>query len=116
MSKTRGQKKFVRDHKEPKEHLMDRACWHRGGPKASLSHSNEAGLLGPDADPCKAHENYPRRAHAGSTGDPPEQFSRRTPGETAAANPARRSAFSSGAPSTPRSSPCTCPRATSPGP
>lgn len=109
------QNEFGADRREPTRSPKGKACWRRAWPKASPSHSNAAGSRAQDAVPDKAHENYPRRARADSTEDPPPQSSRRKPAETAEATRARRSASSSAAPSTLQSPSCSPQRATAVG-
>lgn len=57
------------DHRAPKDDPTDRVSSHQASPMASLSHSNEAGLLGRDAGPDKSPIRCPRPAHVGSSGD-----------------------------------------------
>ena len=94
----------AKDHKAPKEHPKDMACWHPIEPMAFLSRSNATDSPDPGAGLCRVPGNCRRRDRAGSTYDPPEQCSRRKQAKTAAAIPARRFSSSSEAPSIPQSS------------
>jgi len=103
-ARLRERKEFGEDRREPIGHPRGKGGWRRGGPRVFPSHSNAGGSPGLDASLCRGRGSYPRQAHAGSTCDPPGLCCPRKRVETAEGSPARRSAFSSGAPSTPRSS------------
>ena len=102
------------NHKEPKVHQADRAVWSPIESRACHYRTNAKDSQAQRAGPGNSPSRYRHPTHAGSTCAQLAPRVPRTPTETGAENPARRSDRSSESPSTSLSSCCTRFSATAP--